>query len=299
MRRRRAESGMLSRMVGRDFAERRIGDVLDGRYELKALLGLGMTGAVYEAEHVYTRQRVAVKVMHQQLVSDDNLVARFLREAKSVAKIGHPAIVKVFDAGETADQWPYVALELLEGRTLGERLKQDGRLPYDEVVAIGLQILDGLGAAHGAGIVHRDMKPDNVFLLDAPDEGWRAKILDFGVAKNLDSTGASGVLTRPGATLGTPSYMSPEQAKGGAVDERTDLWSTGALLLHAAAGRPPFAESSIPALLLKLVTQSPPALGELCPDAPGPLQAAVDGALVPDPDRRFATAAQMAAALRG
>jgi len=289
---------MLPSMVGTEFAERRIGEVLDGRYELKKLLGVGMTGAVYEAEHAYTRQRVAIKIMHQQLVSDDNLVARFLREAKSVAKIGHPGIVKVFDAGETQDQWPYVALELLRGRSLGERLQEDGKLPYEEVMEIGVQMLGGLSAAHDAGIVHRDLKPDNVFLLEPPVDGHVAKVLDFGVAKNLDSTGTSGVLTRPGATIGTPSYMSPEQARGNTIDARTDIWSAGALLLHAAAGRPPFNETSIPALLLALVTKTPPALADLCPDAPEPLRAAIDGALKPDPNQRFPTARMMAAALK-
>ncbi|MCB9595853.1 MAG: serine/threonine protein kinase [Sandaracinaceae bacterium] len=284
-------------MVGDAFAKRRVGEVIDGRYELKRLLGVGMTGAVYEAHHKYTHQRVAVKVMHQQLVSDDNAVARFLREAKSVAKIGHPAIVEVLDAGETQDRMPFVCLELLHGRSMGRVLQENSRMPYDEVIAIGLDILSGLAAAHSVGIVHRDMKPDNIFVLEDPSGGSRVKILDFGVAKNLQSTGASGVLTKPGATIGTPSYMSPEQARASTIDERTDLWSTGALLFHAAAGRPPFHENSIPALLLKLVTSRPVPLGELCPDAPARLQRAVDGALDPNLETRFQTAADMAAAL--
>ncbi|HHH28644.1 MAG TPA: hypothetical protein ENK57_09925, partial [Polyangiaceae bacterium] len=124
----RAVPCILRSMVGEQFAKRRLGDVVDGRYELKRLLGVGMTGAVYEAHHRYTHQRVAVKVMHQQLVSDDNAVARFLREAKSVAKIGHPAIVEVLDAGETPDGWPFVCLELLHGRSLGRVLAENGVL---------------------------------------------------------------------------------------------------------------------------------------------------------------------------
>lgn len=284
-------------MVVDDYAKRRIGEVIDGRYELKRVLGVGMSGAVYEAHHKYTHRAVAVKVMHQQLVSDDNAVARFLREAKSVAKIGHPAIVEVIDAGETRDRMPFVALELLHGRSLGRALSE-GPLPAASVIAVGVEILDGLAAAHGVGIVHRDMKPDNIFLLAEPGQS-SLKILDFGVAKNLNSTGASGVLTRPGATIGTPSYMSPEQARAGELDVRTDLWSTGALLFHAAAGRPPFHESSIPALLLKLVTQRPPRLAEFCPAAPAALQRAVDGALEPDLNARWRTAREMQAALFG
>jgi len=285
-------------VLGEAFARRRIGEVIDGRYELKRLLGVGMTGAVYEAHHKYTHQRVAVKVMHQQLVTDDNAVARFLREAKSVAKIGHPAIVEVLDAGETQDKLAYLCLELLHGRSLGKILSEK-KLPYAEVIAIGLDVLSGLAAAHSVGIVHRDMKPDNVFVLDDPTGDSRIKILDFGVAKNLQSTGASGVLTKPGATIGTPSYMSPEQARAAEIDERADVWSTGAMLFHAAAGRPPFQEASIPALLLKLVTGTPPRLAELCPDAPVPLQRAVDGALLPDLQQRFQTAQAMAHALAG
>ncbi|HEY8431448.1 MAG TPA: serine/threonine-protein kinase [Sandaracinaceae bacterium] len=285
-------------MFGEELAARRIGEVLDGRYELRRLLGVGMTGAVYAARHRYTQRDVAVKVMHQQLLADDNAVARFLREAKAVAKIGHPAIVEVMDAGETADRWPYVVLELLEGESLGMRLAKKGPLPYEDVVRIGLDLLSGLAAAHEAGIVHRDVKPDNVFLLAERGETW-VKILDFGVAKNLDASASSAVLTKPGATVGTPSFMSPEQAKAQPIDPRTDLWSVGAVLFAAASGRPPFEETSVPALLLKLVTQRPPSLASIRSDAPPHLVRAVDGALEPDLARRWQSAAEMAAALRG
>jgi serine/threonine-protein kinase len=283
-------------MLSEEQARRRIGDVLDARYELRGVLGMGMTGAVYEAWHLYLNRPVAVKVMHQQLVSDDNAVARFLREAKAVAKLGHPAIVEVLDAGETADRWPFVVLELLRGRSLGAALA-DGALPFDDVVALGIDLLSGLAAAHDAGIVHRDIKPDNVFLLDPPAPS-RVKILDFGVAKNLDPGGASAVLTKPGATLGTPSYMRPEQARAEPIDPRTDLWSAGSVLFHAAAGRPPFVENSVPAMLLKLVTQRPPALASVCPDAPASLARAVDGALEPNVAARWQSAREMADALR-
>lgn len=288
---------MLRRMWGDELAKRRLGEVLDGRYELLRLIGLGMTGAVYEAQHRYTQRTVAVKIMHQQLVTDRNAVARFLREAKAVGKLGHPAIIEVMDAGETPDRWPYVVLELLRGRSLGELLAS-GPLPFDEVIAIGLDLLAGLGAAHAAGIVHRDVKPDNVLVLDTPGAS-RVKILDFGVAKNLDSSGASGVLTRPGSTVGTPSYMSPEQARALEIDPRTDLWSAGAVLFHATAGRPPFLEQSVPALLLKLVTQPPPSLCAVVPDAPPSLVRAVDGALRADLAERWPSADTMAEALRG
>ena len=285
-------------MIGEQLAKRRIGLVLDGRYELRSLLGVGMTGAVYEALHRYTQKGVAVKVMHQQLVGDDTAVARFLREAKAVGKIGHPAIVEVMDAGHTQDRLPYVVLELLHGRSMGAILRERALSP-EETTRAGLDLLDGLAAAHAVGIVHRDLKPDNLFMLETPLDGTTLKILDFGVAKNLESTGASGVITKPGATIGTPSYMSPEQARAIPVDHRTDLWSTGALLFHAVAGRPPFVETSIPALLLKLVTQKPPQLADVLPDAPEALARAIDGALVSDREERWSSAAAMAAVLRG
>lgn len=279
-----------------ELAKRRIGEMIDGRYELRALVGVGATGAVYEARHRYTSRDVAVKIMHQQLVHDDGAVARFLREAKAMAKLGHPAIIEVIDAGTTPDRSPYIVLELLRGRSLGAVLAQ-GPLPYDDVVAIGVEVLDGLSAAHDNEIVHRDIKPDNVFLLDPPST-TRVKILDFGVAKNLDPSTSSAVLTKPGATVGTPSYMSPEQARAQAIDPRTDLWSVGAVLFHAAAGRPPFTEESLPALLLKLVTQRPPRLASVRPDVPEALARAVDGALEPKVDARWPSARAMAAALR-
>lgn len=284
-------------MLSEEQARRRVGEVLDDRYELRGVLGVGMTGTVYEAWHRYLSRPVAVKVMHPQLVSDDTAVARFLREAKAVAKLGHPAIVEVLDAGETVDRWPYVVLELLSGGSLGAALER-GPLPPDEVIAIGIDLLEGLAAAHDAGIVHRDIKPDNIFLLDPP-RASRVKILDFGVAKNLDPGGSSAVLTKPGATLGTPSYMSPEQARAEPIDPRTDLWSAGSVLFHAAVGHPPFVERSVPAMLLKLVTQRPPRLASVCPGAPAALVRAVDGALEPAVAERWQSAREMAAALRG
>lgn len=285
-------------MSSQELAKRRIGEVLDARYELRKVLGQGVTGVVYEAWHRYLHRPVAVKVMHRDLVSDANAVARFLREAKAVAQIGHPTIVEVLDAGETQDRWPYVVLELLHGRSLGATLASRGALPVEEASAIGRELLDGLAAAHDNGIVHRDVKPDNVFLLDPPSPG-RVKILDFGVAKNLQSSGSSSVLTMPGSTVGTPSYMSPEQARALTIDARTDVWSVGAVLFHTLAGRPPFVESTVPALLLKLVTQRAPRLSSVASDVPAHVAAAVDRALEPNVDDRWSSAREMAEALGG
>ena len=275
---------MLPPMFGEAFARKRLGEVLDARYELTDLLGVGMTGAVYRALHKYTQREVAVKIMHQQLVSDDNAVARFLREAKSVAKIGHPAIVEVIDAGQTQDHWPYVVLELLHGRSLGALLKS-GPLPAHQVIDIGADLLDGLIAAHGAGIVHRDLKPDNLFLLDNP-EATRLKVLDFGVAKNLQSTGQSAVLTKPGATVGTPSYMSPEAATKGPIGPATDIYALGLIVYDMIVGQPAFRSGNPMRTLMAQVKQPAPRVSERVGDVPPELDDFVDALLRKDPATR-------------
>jgi eukaryotic-like serine/threonine-protein kinase len=282
-------------MYGLDYARRRIGEVIDGRYELREVLGAGTSGAVYRALHKFTHREVAVKVLHQQLISDKDAVARFLREARTVTGIGHPSIVEVIDAGATTDSLPYVVLQLLKGRSLMDAVLERPLADAD-VIAIGIDLCDGLAAAHSHNIVHRDIKPDNVFLLDDPPP--RLKILDFGVAKNLQS-GSASVLTKPGATIGTPSYMSPEQARAGQIDARTDLFSAGAVLFFAATGRPPFNDDSVPAVLMKLVTSRAPSLASIRADADPTLCQVVDRALEPDRDKRWPSAAIMSAVLRG
>ena len=281
-------------MTAESLARRRIGETLCGRYAIRELLAVGSSGVVYEATHAYTDREVVVKILHPAIAEQTEAVARLFREARLVGGIGHPAIVEVLDAGETDDRLPFLVLERLHGQTLGQALRERSRLPYDEVVAIGLEVLGALRAAHEAAIVHRDLKPDNVFLLSEPAEA-RVKILDFGVAKHLEASGAQ--LTAPGSSLGTPAYMSPELARAGEVDPRTDLWTLGAVLFHAAVGEPPFTDPTLMGLLTKLITQPAPSLEERCPDAPAALRRAVDGALRSDPSERWPSAAAMVAAL--
>lgn len=272
-----------------------VGQVLADRYELQRLLGVGASGAVYEALHRYTQRSVAVKVMHSHLTAAPENVSRFLREARAAASIGHPGISQVLDAGTMEDGRPYLVHELLEGRSLEAAI---GDLSMDDIVRIGVELLAALEAAHAVQIVHRDVKPDNVFLVRKDGE-LSVRLVDFGVAKNLHSPDASGILTKPGTAIGTPTYMAPEQVRALAVDARTDVWGVGAVLFHAATGRTHYVEHSLPMLLMRIVTDRPPRLRDVRADVPELLARAVDGALEPDLAKRWASARAMADVLAG
>ena len=282
-----------------DEAAARVGDVLDGKYELGPVLGVGGMGVVYEAEHAITHKRVAVKVLHRRFAESEGHARRFVREARAATAIGHPAIVDVLDVGRDADGRLYLVLELLEGESLAAAIERRA-LSVADVVAIGIQLLEGLHAAHERGIVHRDIKPENVFLARTPQgtNEQRVKILDFGIAKHmLPDAAASGGLTVEGTVLGTPRYMSPEQARGEPVDGRTDIWATGALLYHALGGAPPFPESNANVLVARILTERAPSLRTVRPDVPGWLVSVIDRALEPDVARRWPSALAMAETL--
>lgn len=274
----------------------RIGNTIAGKYRLNRLIGVGGIGAVYAAVHQFTGRHVALKLLDPSVASYEGYAARFLREARAAAEIGHPAICDVIDAGQEADGSLYLALELLEGRTL-EAAIEASDLRFDELIRVGVQLLEGLAAAHDRGIVHRDIKPDNVFLLWDAEGELRVKLLDFGVAKNTKG-GPEVFTTQQGAILGTPYYMSPEQAAGESVDARADVWSAGAVLFHAFTGRPPFEEETYNKLIAKLLNHDPPRLREVRPDLPEWLATVVDGALQRDLGARWQSARTMAEFLR-
>ncbi|MCZ7684747.1 MAG: serine/threonine protein kinase [Sandaracinaceae bacterium] len=230
------------------------------------------------------------------MASFEGYAARFLREARAAAAIGHPAICDVIDAGQEPDGSLYLALELLEGRTL-EAAIEGNDLRQDEIVKVGIQLLEGLAAAHDRGIVHRDIKPDNVFLTWDEQGELHVKLLDFGVAKNTKG-GPEVFSTQQGVILGTPYYMSPEQAAGDPVDARADVWSAGAVLFHALTGRPPFDEETYNRLIAKLLNQDPPRIREVRPDLPEWLATVVDGALRRDVSARWQSVRTMAESLR-
>lgn len=286
---------ILTVLTTEERAIRRVGSVLDGRFELKRLIGVGAAGAVYEAHHRYTERLVAVKVLHAQLLESREHVARFLREVRAMSALNHPNIAALLDAGRSEDDVPYMVTEFLEGSDMAD-LMDEGALPRAHVFEIGAQLLDGLGAAHKMDIVHRDVKPDNVFLLPRPGQAPQVKLIDFGVAKRLAAT-SSVALTASGTTVGTPHYMSPEQARGEPVDARSDLWSVGATLYHAFSDEPPFDDQRTHKLLIRIATERPPSLSTRCPRLNPDLIKVIDRALEPNPEKRWQTAKDMANAL--
>jgi TolB-like protein len=259
-----------------------------GRYRVVGRLGQGGMGVVYEALDESLGRRLAVKTIREP---DEAARQRFRREARAAARVSHPNVCQLFEIGEDEDGRLFLAMELLAGRTLAERLRE-GPLPVGEVVSLGREMLSALAALHEAGIVHRDLKPSNVFLTP-----HGVKLLDFGLARPVPTeltqtieTGAE--LTRPGVVLGTPRYMAPEQVTGHEVDARTDLFAVGAVLYEALAGRPPFAGVTMVEVLSATLHESPPALtGSAAIVA---VDRVVRRALAKSPGERFATAAGMA-----
>lgn len=269
------------------MAELTVGQVVDGRYELEAVIGKGGMGCVFRARHVITHGKVALKVLTDTV--DAELQQRFLAEARAASTIGHPAIVAVSDASRTPDGQLYLVMELLAGKPLRDSLRAG--LPGDQIRRVGLELLDALGAAHRQGIVHRDLKPENIFLLAGTGA---VKVLDFGIAKVLGATTS----TVTGHILGTLEYMAPEQLLDAAtVDGRADLWATGIILYELIAGVRPFGGATREAKYAALATEEPMAIEDVVSVSPD-VAAFFKVALARDPDQRFQTAADMSAALR-
>jgi serine/threonine-protein kinase len=276
-------------------AELKVGTRVARKYQLVRLLGCGGMGAVYEAVHEFTQRRVAVKLMHPSFARSGLAAERFLREAQAPSTIGHAGIVEVLDGGYDTDDSLYLVLEYLEGKTLSVPMKA-GPMTPQEIGPYVLELLDALGAAHEAGFVHRDIKPDNIFLSACADNEYEVKLLDFGVAGLLTEPGKPG-LTVAGSVLGTPLYMSPEQAMGRRVDGRSDLWSVGAVIYQALSGKPPFRGASFQALVVSIATQEHLPLSTLQPNLPVRMIEVVERALQKDLALRWQTAREMADAL--
>src|SRR5688500_460834 len=215
-----------------------IGDVIAGKYELEEVLGEGGMGAVFRARNIAIDMPVAIKLIRADL-SRELFSGRLLQDARAAAKLAHPAIVRVFDVGQTALGDPFIVMELLSGETLSSIIEREGRLNSVWAVQLLLPIADALSAAHAKGFVHRDVKPDNVFVVHDAGE-LQPKLVDFGIVKLPEREGNS-QLTQLGAVLGSPEYMSPEQARGlEHIDLRSDVWSFSIMLYEAIAGETPF-----------------------------------------------------------
>ena len=269
-----------------------------GRYELRERIGEGAMAEVWRAHDPSIDRVLAIKLLKQEFRSNPAYSARFLREAKAAGALAHPSIVTIYDVGE-ADGYSYIAMELLEGSPLDQVLASEGPISDERVLAIAGQLAGALSYAHLSGVIHRDIKPSNIMV---GRDGRTIKILDFGIARVVDAEGVGlgreQDRTQIGQVLGTPRYMSPEQALGHVVDGRSDLFSVGAVLYEMITGRPAFTGSSPATLALQITQQNPAPITSLSPSCPGGLRFIVDKLLAKRPARRFGDGAELARAVQ-
>lgn len=280
-----------------------IGTVVSARYKILHRIGEGGMGIVYEAEHVVIEKRVALKVLRDDFSRRPELVERFRQEARSASRIGHDNIVDISDFGETPSGANYFVMEMLHGEDLAMVLQREGSLDPEFAAHVVLQCCKGLGAAHAKGIVHRDMKPENIFLIERDGRKDFVKLVDFGIAKmsDVETPGAPGrKLTKTGMIFGTPEYMSPEQAAGKALDHRVDIYAMGIILYELLTGRVPFVGDTFMGILTQHMFEEPPTLHAANPRVQiSPiLEDVVIKALAKGPAQRFQTMHEMAVAIQ-
>ncbi len=276
----------------------RVGEVIDRRYKLLRIIGHGGMGAVFEAEHIVIKRQHAIKLLHPALGERPDIAQRFEREAIATGRLRHPSCVEVSDFGRLPDGALYLVMELLRGESLGDALEREGAFPVTRAVHVMRQILLGLEHAHSLDIVHRDIKPDNVLLVERGGQRDQVKLVDFGIAKLLgESQQEQAQLTQIGFTVGTPRYMAPEQAVGGEVDGRTDLYSATVVLFQMIAGETPFTGEPVQ-MITGHVTKPPPRLADLARQPVSPeLEAVVQRGLAKERGQRFASAREYLTAL--
>ncbi len=268
------------------------GSVLRGKYRVGPLLGRGGMGSVYAAEHVHTGRKLAVKLLASRFLDHEAVVERFGREARAASAIQHPGIVEVLDLDRTSDGVPYIVMERLSGETLADRLDRREKLPHKEVVEIARQLLEALDAAHAHGVVHRDLKPDNIHLIPRGGGGEMVKILDFGISAKEDERVSK--LTQEGSVLGTPHYMAPEQALGEArVDGRADLYALGVVLYESLVGDVPFDAPNYNRLIYVILNEAPRPVSEHVADIPPRVEALVMRLLEKTAATRFQSAQEV------
>jgi eukaryotic-like serine/threonine-protein kinase len=265
------------------------GDVIAGRYELVELIGRGGMSSVWKAHDRLLDRTIAIKLLHEQFTQDEEYVERFRREARSVAQLSHPNIVTVIDRGEDEGR-QYIVFEYVEGENLKQLIERSGPLPVRDALLLTLQMARALGFAHERGLIHRDVKPQNVLL----NEDGQPKMTDFGIARSVDVEG----VTVTGTVLGTSEYIAPEQARGQRVDALTDVYSLGVLLYELLAGRVPFQGESFVAIALRHVNEPAPSVLELRPDCPPRVGLAVERAMAKRPEQRFGSMNEFCADLQ-
>lgn len=275
-----------------------IGETLAGKYLIEELIKTGGMGSVYRGKHVLMDKRVAVKVLRPSLAVDDDVVARFSREAKAASRISHPHAVNVTDFGESENGVVFLVMEYLDGQTLKEVIKEDGAMSLDRTGEIVRQVAGALDAAHEQGVIHRDLKSDNIMLSQTNGGDW-AKVLDFGIAKIQQPEGVRDIeITAANLVIGTPQYMSPEQcSQSGPIDARSDVYSFGIIVYEMLAGRVPFTGESPTVIMMKQVQDEPPPISEFRPDLPAAVTQVISQALEKQPDDRFQSAGELAKAL--
>jgi eukaryotic-like serine/threonine-protein kinase len=275
-----------------------VGDLIQDKYRILRLIGQGGMGAVYEGQNQLIARRVAIKVLHGGLAAQAGVVERFEREAQAAGRIGNDHILEVLDMGRFANGDRFMVMEYLEGETLEERVEKRGALSPAELYPLIRQLLVGLSAAHGAGIIHRDLKPDNVFILrEKAGQPDFVKIIDFGISK-FTALNNDMKMTATGAVMGTPYFMSPEQAKGSRdSDGRSDIYAVGVILYKAVTGSVPFDATTFNELLFKIVLSETPRLSQVVPDIDPAFETLVLRAMARDASQRFQTSQEFIAAL--
>jgi eukaryotic-like serine/threonine-protein kinase len=265
-----------------------VGEVVADRYELEELVGTGGMSSVFKARDRLLERDVALKILHQHYVADPDYVERFRREARAVAQLAHPNIVTVIDRGEQ-DGRQFIVFEFVDGENLKQLINREGALPVRDAVELALQVAGALGYAHDRGIVHRDVKPQNVIL----NEDGRAKVTDFGIARSLDVDG----VTQTGTVLGTSDYIAPEQAQGQPVDAQTDVYSLGVVLYELLTGELPFRGEGFVAVAMQHVSEPAPSVLERRGDVPPRLDLAIRRAMAKRPEDRYASMDELVADL--
>jgi len=276
------------------------GDVIGGKYRVDRILGQGGMGVVVAAHHLQLDEKVALKFLLPEALDNAEAVGRFVREARAAVKIKSEHVARVIDVGTLESGAPYMVMEYLDGGDLERWLEQRGALPVEQAVEFVLQACVAVAEAHALGIVHRDLKPANLFCVRRSDGQLSIKVLDFGISKMTDLTGAgpSHGITKTSALMGSPRYMSPEQMRSTKrVDARTDIWALGVVLFELITANPPFASDSLTELVIQITNEPPRALRFFCPNAPAALEAAIFKCLEKDARHRYSNVAELARAL--